>query len=108
MPGAIEEFDPSELLYEDSGYEPLPDETQESWRFRFNGDYKALVTAFAPLVVGLVFVFGGLSLTGSYFLLSTRLFDFPATIAYTYQAGTMVAMIGAILIYDTIKKMRLL
>lgn len=104
MPADIVEFDPMDTLLECSGYEMLPEAMQEKVN-PFAGDTKTIAKRLVPAIVGAFLIFIGLTTSGSYFLLSTRMFDTMATIFYTYQVGTLMAMVGAILVYDTAKKL---
>lgn len=56
--------------------------------------------------VGLGLVWFGLTSTGSYFMPASRFAGVLGEIFYTYQLGTLAAIAGAILVYDSIKGYR--
>jgi hypothetical protein len=59
---------------------------------------------FAPAGVGLLFIWFGLTSTGSYFISATRFGGFLAGLFYGWQFGNLLAMVGIVLIYDAIKR----
>jgi hypothetical protein len=59
---------------------------------------------FAPAGIGLVMIVFGLTTSGSYYMPASRFGGVLADIWYGWQAGTFMAMIGTVLIYDAIKR----
>lgn len=109
----IEEFNPEEMLFEGSGYEPIESPVFDSEQMyaeknKFaslrNKDAVKMLKAFAPAIVGFVLVLFGLMSTGSYFDISHRESGIVAVLWYNYQVGTFIAIAGSIAIYDTIKR----
>jgi hypothetical protein len=62
------------------------------------------IKVFAPGVTGLFLIWFGLTTTGSYYVSATRFGDILFEIFYVWQAGTLMAMVGAIFIYDAVKR----
>ena len=67
-------------------------------------DYKALVRPLGQLLMGVLLIWFGAINTGSAFTQATHFSGTLSTIFYTYQAGTIMIMIGGILIYDGVKR----
>lgn len=59
---------------------------------------------FAPAGFGLLLVWFGLTSTGSYFISATKFGGFLAGLFYGWQFGNLLAMVGIVLIYDSIKR----
>jgi hypothetical protein len=57
-----------------------------------------------PAFLGLILIAFGLTTTGSYYVAATRFGGILATIWYSWQLGTFLAILGGILIYDAIKR----
>lgn len=100
----IEEFDPTdpEDLFSD-----IP--TQEKvWGnptlLSPQDKFMKMVKIAVPTVVGILLIVFGLSNTGSYFTPAGRFAGFLADIFYTWQIGTLLAIVGAILVYDAVKR----
>ena len=55
------------------------------------------------LVAGLALIFFGLVNTGSFYTNAGKMGGMLATIFYEYQAGTLMACVGSILLYDLVK-----
>lgn len=56
------------------------------------------------IVFGLFLIWVGITSTGSYYIPNGRFYDMLATLFYVYQFGTVLAIIGGILIYDAVKR----
>lgn len=72
-------------------------------------DFKSLDPRLAlkiaiPILGGIVLIWFGLTTTGSYFETSSRFGGILSVIWYGWQLGNLLAMIGVILIYDSIKR----
>lgn len=59
---------------------------------------------FGSIGIGVILIVFGLTSTGSYFTPIGKFAGVLADIFYGWQAGTFLAMIGTILIYDAIKR----
>ena len=59
---------------------------------------------FAPAGFGLLLIWFGLTNTGSYFIPATKFGGFLAGLFYGWQFGNLLAMIGIVLIYDSVKR----
>lgn len=57
-----------------------------------------------PAILGIILIVFGLTTTGSYYVPSSRFGGFLATLWYGWQLGTLLAILGGILIYDAIKR----
>lgn len=55
------------------------------------------------LALAAALVYFGLTMTGSYYVTTSRLQGDLATFAYKYQIGTLIAFIGVMFAYDTIR-----
>jgi hypothetical protein len=104
MPSVIEEFVP-ELegpFFED----PLVPQVVKKNKKQFDSRETLLETVkiFVPAGIGMLLVWLGLTTTGSYFIPASRFGGVLFEIFYLWQAGTLMAMVGAILVYDAIKR----
>lgn len=107
MPSKIEEFNPLDV------FDPMDDsplfESESAIvtkRIPLSSQEAFILTAkiFAPIGIGLILIVFGLTSTGSYF---TPVGQFRGTLAdvfYGWQAGTFLAMIGTVFVYDSIKR----
>jgi hypothetical protein len=107
MPPKIEEFNPLDV------FDPMDDSPLfedgiaiVTKREKLNSQDAFIQTAkiFAPIGVGLILIVFGLTSTGSYFTPMGKFAGVLADIFYGWQAGTFLAMVGSILIYDAIKR----
>ncbi len=100
----IEEFDPTDpsSLFDD----PSDHIVNTVNRVSLSPQEAFIRTAkiFAPMAIGLVLIVFGLTSTGSYYTSISRFAGPLADVFYGWQAGTLLAMIGTILIYDAIKR----
>ncbi len=101
----IEEIDPTDpsSLFDDIPVlpsNPLPTRHSLSPQEAFIRTIKI----FGPLGIGLILIVFGLTSTGSYYTSVSRFAGPLADIFYGWQAGTLLAMIGTILVYDAIKR----
>jgi hypothetical protein len=67
-------------------------------------DYKALMRPAGQFLMGVLLIWFGAINTGSAFLQSTHFSGLLSTIFYTYQVGTVMISVGAILVYDGLKR----
>ena len=99
MPSVIEEFDPAE-------YYKAPEPTQRA--FAPAAGTREAATRIVKTVllsgIGAVMIWFGLTSTVSYFAQASRFSGWLGTVFYGFQAGTLIAMVGAILIYDSLKR----
>jgi len=99
----IEEFDPTdpEDLFDDPMQAiQMPARQKLSPQEAFIRTIKI----FGPAGVGVVMIVFGLTNSGSYYMQASRFGGVLADVFYGWQAGTFLAMIGTILIYDAIKR----
>lgn len=98
----IEEFipDPNEAIILPE-YPAIPKP-----RVKLNPQEAFVQTAkvFAPAGVGLLLIWFGLTSTGSYYAPASRFGGELADIFYGWQAGTFLAMVGTVLVYDAIRR----
>jgi len=101
----IEEFDPA-TAYGASGYSQAPLTSTKIPKVSLSPQEAFVRTAkiFAPAGIGLIMIVFGLTNTGSYYTSASRFGGVLADIFYGWQAGTLIAMIGTILIYDAVKR----
>lgn len=107
----IEEFNPDDLLYQGSGYSAVPDQqslnenaTQKKVQLPQREEFIRALKIAAPAFVGGILIIFGLTTTGSYYATASRFSGFLASIWYGWQLGNFLAMIGSVLIYDSIKR----
>ena len=107
MPPKIEEFNPLDV------FDPMDDSPLfedgiaiATKREKLSPQEAFIQTTkiFGPIGVGLILIVFGLTSTGSYFSPVGKFAGALADIFYGWQAGTFLAMIGSILIYDAIKR----
>jgi hypothetical protein len=100
----IEEFDPTDpsSLFDD----PSDHIVNAVNRVSLSPQEAFIRTAkiFAPMGVGLILIVFGLTNTGSYYTPIGQFRGMLADIFYGWQAGNLIAMVGVILIYDSIKR----
>lgn len=100
----IVEIDPlTESFDSDSMFEEKP-VVRQKVRLDPREAFGRTAKIFAPAGFGLLLIWFGLSSTGSYFIPATKFGGFLAGLFYGWQAGTFLAMIGVVLIYDAIKR----
>ena len=102
----IEEFDPTDPsdLFDDIHVQSLIPTIQHRPSLSPQEAFIRTAKIFAPAGIGLILIAFGLTTTGSYYMPASRFAGFLADIWYGWQAGTFLAMIGTILIYDAIKR----
>lgn len=71
-------------------------------------DTKVSVVCVGKVVAGLIMIFFGLTSTGSFYAPASKFGGILASIFYEWQVGTLVAIIGCILIYDSLKTFKFL
>jgi hypothetical protein len=69
-----------------------------------NLDPRIALKVAIPCMMGIVLIWFGLTTTGSYFEQASRFGGLLSTIWYGWQLGNFLAMIGTVLIYDSIKR----
>lgn len=99
------QFDPGRLIPSFRSYRaPVTEAIVDNARAYDPRDLSlnAIKTA-VPAVLGLVMIWFGLTNTGSYYTLATRFSGgLLADVFYGWQLGTLIAIVGAILIYHSI------
>lgn len=101
----IEEFDPTDpsSLFDDVPTLPMnPHPTRQP--LSPQEAFIRTIKIFGPMGVGLILIVFGLTSSGSYYASVSRFAGPLADVFYGWQAGTFLAMIGTILIYDAIKR----
>lgn len=96
-----EEFEPDEPLFEG---DPVRAITGRRTNTGYQDTFLHALKLAVPAVVGLVMIVFGLTTTGSYYTSASRFGGWLADIWYGWQAGTFLAIVGGILIYDAIKR----
>lgn len=71
-------------------------------------DTKVSVICAGKIVAGIIMIFFGLTSTGSFYTPASKFGGVLASIFYEWQVGTLVAIIGCILIYDSLKTFKFL
>jgi hypothetical protein len=77
--------------------------SQDFYKFSI-GDPRMVIRVVLPVFVGLGFIWFGLTTTGSYYEPASRFGGILADIWYSWQLGTLMAIVGSIAIYDAIRK----
>jgi len=101
----IEEFDPTDpsSLYDDVPVLPMnPNPTRKS--LSPQEAFIRTIKIFGPMGVGLILIVFGLTSSGSYYTMASKFAGPLADVFYGWQAGTFLAMVGTILVYDAIKR----
>lgn len=66
-------------------------------------DAKDMVVSSLILLAGLGLIWFGLTNTGSFYTNAGKMGGMLGTIFYEYQAGTLMACVGTVLVYDNLK-----
>lgn len=76
----------------------------------FSGNYRhdarVVTVILLKCFAGVILIWLGLTNTGSFYTNAGQFSGLLATIFYEYQAGTLMATIGSILIYDAVKSIK--
>jgi hypothetical protein len=80
----------------------LLEETKPKMAVNWNAIGKLVV----QVAIGVVFVYFGLTSTGSYYEPASRFSGDLATVFYVYQLGTLMAIVGCLIGYDAFRKAR--
>jgi hypothetical protein len=84
---------------------PIDYKAQETiTRPKFSIDWKKMSRLIVQIGVGVLFVYIGLTSTGSYYEPASRVSGDLATVFYVFQLGTLLTTIGCILGYDAIRR----
>jgi len=67
-------------------------------------DWKKMSRLILQIGIGVVFVYFGLTTTGSYYEPASRVSGDLATVFYVFQFGTLLTIIGCIIGYDAIRR----
>jgi hypothetical protein len=103
------EYPNSEAVYGKARYDPVaiaatrPVQAPRQ-HFKLNFSMKKMPLLIAEGVAGFVAIYFGLTQTGSYYTPASRFAGDLATVFYGYQLGTLMAMVGVVLIYDAIRR----
>jgi hypothetical protein len=100
---------PEEYPDVNEAYNPIAITATKTPRFKapslaISFDKKKLGRLIGQGAIGLIMIYFGLTSTGSYFTPASRFTKELAGAFYTYQLGTLVAMVGVVLIYDAIRR----
>lgn len=107
MAPKIEEFNPLDIFdpMDDSPlFEGMNTAATKRERLSPHEAFSRTAKVFAPVGIGFVLIVFGLTSTGSYFTPMGKFAGPLADVFYGWQAGTFLAMIGTVLIYDAIKR----
>jgi hypothetical protein len=72
--------------------------------YRLNFDKKRMTLFVVEGVAGMLAVWFGLTSTGSYYTTASRFAGDLATVFYGYQLGTLMAIVGVLLVYDSVRR----
>ena len=67
---------------------------------------QAVKVAVAKGAIGTVLLWQGISIAGSYFYAATKFKEFMADLAYTYQGGTILLVLGLLVLYEMLNGLR--